>query len=70
MNYIAECFSWKFLQEDACSGTIVQGHIKPFKRQLHEMVKHTQTISQLLPTNCLSVLGNFVKLTLKGLRTL
>ena len=30
------------------------------------MIKHTQTI-RLLPTNCLSVFGHFVGLSLKGL---
>ena len=34
------------------------------------MVKHTQTISQLLQTNYLSVLDHFVGLVLKGLRIL
>ena len=29
------------------------------------MVKHTQTIRRLLPTNCLSVFDHFVKLALK-----
>ena len=33
------------------------------------MVKHTQTIRLLLPTNCLSVFDNFVGLTFKGLNT-
>ena len=32
------------------------------------MVKHTQTVRQLLPTNCLSVFDHFVLLALKGLR--
>ena len=32
------------------------------------MVKHTQAIRQLLPTNCLSVFNHFVGLALKGLR--
>ena len=32
------------------------------------MVKHTQTICQLLPTNCLSVFDPFVGLVLKGLK--
>ena len=31
------------------------------------MVKHTQTISWLLPTNCLSVFSHFVGLVLKGI---
>ena len=30
------------------------------------MVKHTQTIPWLLPTNCLSVFDHFVRLALKG----
>ena len=33
------------------------------------MVKHTQTIARLLPTNCLSVFDHFVGLVLKGLKT-
>ena len=28
---------------------------KPFKREPHKIVKHTQTIRRLLPKNCLSV---------------
>ena len=32
-----------------------------------KMVKHTQTICQLLPTNCLSVFDHFVGLVFKGL---
>ena len=32
------------------------------------MVKHTQTILRLLPTNCLSVFDHFVGLALKGLK--
>ena len=31
------------------------------------MVKHTQTIRRLLPTNCLGVFDHIVKLALKGL---
>ena len=31
------------------------------------MVKYTQTICRLLPTNCLSLFDHFVGLTLKGL---
>ena len=34
------------------------------------MIKHTQTIRRLLPTNCLSVFDHFVGLGLKGLRKL
>ena len=40
----------------------------PLKRQPHKMVKHTQTIRWLLPTNCLSVFDHFVELALKGLK--
>ena len=32
------------------------------------MVKHTQTIRQLLPTSCLSLFYHFVRLALKGLK--
>ena len=32
------------------------------------MIKHTQTIRQLLPTNSLSVFNHFVGLALKGLK--
>ena len=39
----------------------------PFKHQPHKMVKHTQTIRRLLPTNCLSVFDHCVGLALKGL---
>ena len=41
--------------------------IQPFKRQPHKIVKHTQTIHRLSPTNCLSVFDHFVGLALKGL---
>ena len=41
---------------------------KPFKRQSHKMVKHTQTIRRLLPTNCLIVFDDFVGLALKVLK--
>ena len=32
------------------------------------MVKHTQTIRWLLPTNCLRVFDHFVGLAIKGLK--
>ena len=38
-----------------------------FKRQLQNMVKHTQTIWRFLPTNCLSVFDHFVGLAPNGL---
>ena len=38
-----------------------------FKRQPHKMVKDTQTVRRLLPTNCLSVFDYFVGLAFKGL---
>ena len=44
--------------------------INPLKRQPHKMVKHTQTIRRLLPTNCLSVFDHLVELAVKGLRTI
>ena len=37
------------------------------KRQSHKIVKHTQTIYRLLPTNCFSACDHFVGLALKGL---
>ena len=40
------------------------------KRQPHKMVKQTQTVRRLLPTNCLSVFDHFVGLALKGLKSL
>ena len=39
----------------------------PFKCQPHKMVKHTQAVRQLFPTNCLSVFDHFLGLALKGL---
>ena len=45
-----------------------KGKIFPFKSQPHKMVRHTQTIRQEQPTNCLSVFDHFVGLALKGLR--
>ena len=33
------------------------------------MIKHTQILRQLLPTNCLNVFDHFMGLALKGLRT-
>ena len=35
--------------------------------QPHKMVKHTQTILRLWPTNCLSVSDHFMRSELKGL---
>ena len=40
-----------------------------FKRQPNKMVKHTQLICRLLPTNCLSVFEHFVGLVFKGLNS-
>ena len=42
---------------------------KPFKRQLHIVVKHTQTFCWLLLKICLSLYDLFCALVLKGLRT-
>ena len=38
--------------------------------QPHKMIKHTQIILWLLPTNCFSVFDHFERLALKGLRSL
>ena len=43
---------------------------KSFKRQPHKMFKHTQTIRQLLLTNCLIVFDHFVGLALRGLTSM
>ena len=43
-------------------------HVSILKCQPHKMVKHTQTIRRLLPTNCLSVFDHFVGLALKELK--
>ena len=40
-----------------------------FKRQSNQMVKHTQLICRLLPTNCLSVFDHVVELVFKGLNS-
>ena len=40
-----------------------------FKPQPHKMVKHTQTIRRLFPTNCLSLFDHYVGFALKGLIT-
>ena len=39
-----------------------------FKRQFHEMVKHTQTIRRQQTSNCFIVFDHFVGLALEGLR--
>ena len=36
-------------------------------RHPHKMFKHTQTICQLFPTNCLSMFDHFVWFAFKGL---
>ena len=38
------------------------------KFQSQKMIKHTQAIRWLLPTNCLRVFDHFVELALKGLK--
>ena len=38
-----------------------------FKLQPHKIVKHTQTIRRLLPTNCLRVFNHIEVLVLKGI---
>ena len=36
------------------------------KRQTHKVIKHTQALRRLLPTNCLSVFDHFVGWSLKA----
>ena len=47
-------------------GCIYLKWVNPFQCQPHKMVKHTQTICQQQPTNCLSVFDHFVGLVLRG----
>ena len=42
--------------------------INPLSANPHKIVKHTQTIRRLLPTNCLSVFDHFVGFALTGLK--
>ena len=42
-------------------------HASPFKRQTHEIVKHTQIFCRQEPTNCLSVFDHFAGLEVKEL---
>ena len=42
---------------------------KLFKRQHNKMIKHTQTIRQQKPTNCLSAFDHLVGLAPKGLNS-
>ena len=42
-------------------------YYKEVESFIKKLVKHSETIRQLLPTNCLSVFGHFVGLALKGL---
>ena len=54
------------LQKTIKFGVTYLPYSYPFKRQPNKMVKHTQRIRRLLPTNCLSVFDHFVGLMLKG----
>ena len=48
-----------------------QGHVgSPFNRQPYKVVKQTQTVRWLLPTNSLSVFDHFVDFMLTGLMVL
>ena len=63
-------FSWRTViskKQVAKIRTKDKNNYKLFKRQPYKMIKYTQTIRRLLPTNCLSVLDHFVVLALKGL---
>ena len=42
-------------------------YYEPFKQQPRKIVKHTQTIHQQHPTNCLSMFDHFVGLVFKRL---
>ena len=44
------------------------GKYEPFNYQPYKMVRHTQTICQVLPTNCLILPDHFVGLALKRLK--
>ena len=44
--------------------------INPLSANFTKLVKHTQTIRRLWPTNCLSVFDHFAGLVLKGLTLL
>ena len=56
------------LQKTIKSGVTCLPYSYPFKRQSNKMVKHTERIRRLLPTNCLGVFDHFVGLVLKGLK--
>ena len=57
---------WRFQGEQKLTNSLK--FTEPFKRQPYKIVKHTQTIRRLLPTNCSSVSDHFVGLAFKGLR--
>ena len=61
------CFFCYFLNVmSKCHGRSF-GVFNPLSANPRKMVKYSQTIRRLLPTNCLSVFGNFVGLAFKGL---
>ena len=62
--------SWKLLfpifkQWISCQ--LLNNNCRPFKYQSYKMVKHTQIIRRLLPTNCLRVFDHFVGSAVKGI---
>ena len=66
-------FSWRTViskKQAAKIRTKDKNKYKLFKRQPYKMIKYTQTIRRLYPTNCLSVFDHFVVLALKGLNEL
>ena len=68
LSYIAVCQKlFKRINILVCSITTSCAKGQPIKCQPCKMVKHTQTIRRLLPTNYLSVFDYFVGLVLKWL---
>ena len=57
----------KYTKYKLCLSMIMLININPFNSSPHKMIKHTDRIHRLLPTNCLSVFGNCVGLALRGL---
>ena len=66
LNYFMMCFSYKTTFKILAFPKNDKDYW-PFKHQPRKMVKHTQTIRQQKPTNCLRVFDQFVGLALKGL---
>ena len=61
------CFFYYFLNVMSKCHWLAFGVFNPLSANPHKMVKHSQAIRRLLPTNCLSVFDHFVGLASKGL---